>query len=328
MSKDVALVKKRRYRLPLLPVDEMSSPPTKTSRARKYAATALRLIGFAVLLLLAARFLDMGPVLGHVRSMSLVALSIMTALHVLIILLTSWRFAAIAQSFGTIIPLREATRLTFNSTLANMLLPTSLAGDAGRIVLVRRFSMTLRSAVGAGIYDRVIGLASLGVVVLVGSLAAPSIVPTWSLVAISGVVAALVAVIIWRASPSVGTGAVTHKHNRSKDASTFGAAVASSLTAHFISIAIAAVFLTDQGSAFDVAQLFVLFPAVLLAGSVPVSVGGWGTRELAAGAAFATVGLASSTAVAMAFMFGVTQVAAAALGTAGYFVFVQKHIHT
>ncbi|MEM8931006.1 MAG: lysylphosphatidylglycerol synthase domain-containing protein, partial [Acidobacteriota bacterium] len=71
-----------------------------------------------------------------------------------------------------------------------------------------------------------------------------------------------------------------------------------SLVGHGISIVIALLFLRDQGADVAVGAVVALFPAVLFAASIPVSIGGWGTRELAAAAAFGTIGLAEPLAVA------------------------------
>lgn len=321
MSKDIVSFKKRRLQLPLFSAPEIETPRPEGAPRQRRMTAVLRLAGFSILLALVFLLVDLRPVLSHVWSMSAAALVTMTALHILIILLASWRFAVIARSFGASIPLRDASNLTFTSTLANMLLPTSLAGDAGRVVLVRRFGMTLGSAAKAGIYDRVIGLASLGFVVLIGALAVPSIVPVWVLGVIGAFVVALGAVILWCRRPQDGTAPDKDNLVRPNAVKTLSVAVAASLAAHILSIAIAAVFLMDRGIGVDVVQLLVLFPAVLLAGSVPVSVGGWGTREIAAAAAFAAVGLAPATAIAMAFMYGVTQVAAAVMGCAGFLLF-------
>jgi len=53
---------------------------------------------------------------------------------------------------------------------------------------------------------------------------------------------------------------------------------------------------------------------VLLAGSIPLSVGGWGPREGIAGWTFAVAGLGASTGVAASALFGVVAMIAVAPG--------------
>jgi uncharacterized membrane protein YbhN (UPF0104 family) len=274
----------------------------------------LRLAGFISLLFLALTLVDLTQVLTHLQSVSGVTVALMIALHILIISLLSWRFAIISHTSGAHINMVEANRLTFASTLANMLLPTSLAGDAGRVCLVQRYGLTLKAAMGIGIFDRVIGLASLGVIVFLGTIAEPSIVPISVVVAICLFSTVIAGGIItqWKRT---GVSDDSTKNNPTRRLSTICASVVLSLASHLVSIAIAFLFLQDQGVSVSIAQLLVLFPAVLLAASVPISIGGWGTRELAAVAAFSTIGLAAPVAVAMAALFGLTQVVASAFGT-------------
>jgi uncharacterized membrane protein YbhN (UPF0104 family) len=54
-------------------------------------------------------------------------------------------------------------------------------------------------------------------------------------------------------------------------------------------------------------------PTFILA-SLPISVGGWGTREAAAVAAFAAVGVPAPAAVAMALLYGLAALVQAVAG--------------
>lgn len=260
-------------------------------------------LGVAVALCLAALWLvDLSALQGHLARLSWQTVAGMIALHCVIVILTALRFARIARGAGATVSTRDALRLTFGSTLANMLLPTSLAGDAGRVWLIQRHGLTARSALGVGVFDRVVGLASLGLVVLGGALFVPSLAP------LTGPVPLVLLVLV-----SVAGLAVAIRLGR---AGLVAAAVAYSLAAHAVSIAIAYVFLLEQPADVGLAELAALFPAVLLAASIPVSIGGWGTRELAAAAAFGVVGMDATVAIALAFAFGVTQTVAAGIGTA------------
>lgn len=274
----------------------------------------LRLFGCAVLVLVALTFVDLSQVFSRLADTSLTLLVQMIALHVVIILIVSWRFSRIFHAVGAALPLQGAIRLTFGATFANLLLPTSVAGDAGRVWLIQNYGLSLKSAVSIGVFDRVIGLAALGSVTLLGALIAPSLLPLWGVLVVFAVCAGFVLLLVayWRNGQSGGALAKLR----------IGALVAEtallSLAAHLVSICIAYLFLQSQPTTVSVGALFVLFPAVLLAASVPVSVGGWGSRELAAAGAFSVVGLDASTAVAMAFMFGATQTLAAGIGMGAF----------
>lgn len=284
---------KRAFGRPLA-VDAARLPATRQSKLRLGAAVALCLAALS--------FVDLSELRGHLARLSWQTVAGMIALHGVIVVLTALRFAWIVRGAGATVPTMDAMRLTFGSTLANMMLPTSLAGDAGRVWLIRQYGLTSRSALGVGVFDRVIGLASLGLVVLGGTLFVPSLAPLGGsafllllgLVSAAGLAAAI----------------------RLERAKLVAATVGYSLAAHAVSIAIAYLFLLDQPADLGLAELAVLFPAVLLAASIPVSVGGWGTRELAAAAAFGVVGMDATVAFALAFAFGVTQTVAAGIGSA------------
>ena len=148
-----------------------------------------------------------------------------------------------------------------------------------------------------------IGLVALSALAAVGAGAAGGRVPVWAIFACLGV--SLAAVL----------GAAYFSHKALLTAALASKTFALSVTGHLISVLIDAVLLADIGVQIEMGVLAALVPAIILAASLPISVGGWGTRELAAVAAFGTIGMAPSIAVAMAFLLGVTQLAAAALGT-------------
>ncbi len=291
---------------------------TEKAQPQSQLRFGLRVLGLIGLMALALSLVDIGQFRSIVQTLSAVTLVSMIAVHVLIILVTSLRFALIARASGAQIKLVEANRLTFSATLANMLLPTSLAGDAGRVWLVRRFGLTLKAAIGAGVFDRVIGLVSLGGIVICGAIAEPTLLPLKTATVIfllSGVIAAVIA-LHWRQSGTRAGFQIASDVNLLR---VLGVVTALSVVAHLCSVAIAYIFLQQQGTDATVAQLLILFPAVLLAASVPVSVGGWGARELTAAATLSIIGVNKTMAIALAFTFGLTQTLAAALGT---FVFV------
>ncbi|WP_366523292.1 lysylphosphatidylglycerol synthase transmembrane domain-containing protein [uncultured Roseobacter sp.] len=316
MSEGAAGGGSRQDELPLPNFAQRLQPRADTDIKSKRFGVGLRLASLACLAFLAAGLVDLKQVRAHIIAVSWSTFAVMIILHVVIILLASWRFIIIARASGAKIGGMDATRLTFASTLANMLLPTSLMGDAGRIWLVRRFGLTLKSAMRVGVFDRIIGLISLGVIVLIGALLEPSILPLWIVVTTCLLLSGVAVLAYPRSGLAPPRDNMRDAVAPSTNGPIFFASMALSVAAHLVSIAIVWSFILDQDLAVTVAQLLALFPAVLLAASIPVSVGGWGTREIAAVAAFSMIGLPASMAIAMALLFGLTQVIAAGLGTA------------
>ncbi|MEM9342997.1 MAG: lysylphosphatidylglycerol synthase transmembrane domain-containing protein [Pseudomonadota bacterium] len=263
----------------------------------------MQILGFFVLVGLALSLVDVRGVWDHARNLSAPTLIAAVGLHIAIVVLAAWRFALLVRSFNVPLRIGEANRLTFGSTLANLCLPTSLAGDAARVALVRRHGLTWRAAVSVGIFDRMIGLLALCALAAYGTIFADAAIPR--VVVIGCLVIALVSTL----------GAVRLSRSAILSTRLSIQTFALSMGGHLISIVIAAILLSDLGVEVEIGVLAALFPAILLAASLPISIGGWGTRELAATAAFSTIGMEPSVAVAMAFLFGATQLAAAALGT-------------
>lgn len=294
-----------------------------TSVKRQILTLVLRFAGLGVFLVAILTFVDLDLVRRHIASVPASIVVTMIALQLAIILLASWRFMIIAQAGHAQISLADSCHLTSGSTLANMTLPTGLAGDVGRVILVQRFGLALKSATAIGIFDRVIGLASLSALVLVGVLAQPTLFPVWIIALVC--LLSLACLCVLRSPRSFRTAS---KRSEDRPAPDFRPivpmAAALSLTAHVISILIAAVYLWGQGTEVSFAQLLALFPAVILAASLPVSIGGWGAREVTAAAAFATIGMSAPVAVTLAFLFGLTQLIAAGLGTAAFWIITQR----
>lgn len=287
----------------------------RPSFAGRRARSALRVAGLIAFLVLLASLVDLPEVWARVATVSGASLALTVGLQVLIVLALSWRFAIAARAAGAGIGYLAASRLTFLSTLGNLLLPTSLAGDAGRVWFLRGHGLALNAALAVGVFDRIVGLAALGAIVLAGAAVAPGTVAWTVIAAICLLLAALGAAILlqWRRQgrPRAAAGALVVLRP-----GVIGAAAAVSLLGHLLSVVIAFAVLRDQGAAITFGQTLLLFPAVLLSASLPVSVGGWGARELAAVAVFPLVGVAAPAAMAMTLVFGLSQLLACLLGTA------------
>ncbi len=286
------------------------------------ARAALRIAGLLAILFLLAHMVDLPEVWAQASSVSSANLVLIVTLQVVIALALSWRFTLAARAAGSGITYLSAGRLTFLSTLANLLLPTSLAGDAGRVWFLRDYGLALKSALAVGVFDRIIGLTALGAIVLAGAVITPKTVDGSLIAVICLFLSVLGAALFlqWRRlgglGATVGALAVLRP-------GVLGASFALSVFGHLISVVIAYSILRDQGMSISFTQTLVLFPAVLLSASLPVSIGGWGARELAAVAVFPLVGVPASAAMAMAILFGVSQLVACLVGTLALRLFPQ-----
>ncbi len=314
MSVSEKMDEKRPFALPFWQSAKPAGASEPSSKAQWSWRNTLRIVGLCVLILCAFSLVDLSKVVNALSNASVGSVVTILVMHIAIVLLATLRFARITRAVGASVPFVDASRLTFGATLANLSLPTSLAGDAGRIWLVRRYDLSLKIALGVGIFDRVIGLAALAMVALIGMLLAPSLIPVWGIVAVcAGCFGMVLLLLLYWQSQIVDV-----VQTRITAPALLAETTALSIAGHALSIAVVYVYLQDQPVTVSVGALCVLFPVVLVAASLPISVGGWGSRELAAVGVFSLVGLDAASAVALAFMYGVTQTLSAALGV-GFF---------
>lgn len=200
-----------------------------------------------------------------------------------------WRRASAALDLE--LPRAEAVREYALSTLLNQLLPGGVAGDGARVLRQRRqgLSRVLRAAV----VDRALGQAALGLLVALGLLAWPGR-PAGSLALAGAVLLGL-----------LGLATLARR--------TVAEAVLPELPAHLLtSLLLLASFLLGFalcGRALDLEAgpwLWSAVPLVLLAMSLPVSWGGWGPRELTAGAVLPALGWSPEQGVALAALYGLS----------------------
>lgn len=273
---------------------------------RKFVITLVQLASFIGLLTIVISRIDPTQVLDAMSQFSALAIIASLALHMLIIALLSWRFLVLFQGRRSLlISVLGVYRMTFGATLANLLLPTALLGDAGRVWLLRKNGVETRFAVKIGVSDRLAGLVALALAAATGAIAAPMHVPD-GLTELALLLFTVLSVALYFFLPASGT---TCK------ASIFvGSLVGLSLLGHLAATLISYLLLQSAGEAVSMIALLAMFPALLLAAAIPVSIGGWGSRELAAMVCLPMIGIDPNIAVAMSIMFGLTQVAAAALG--------------
>jgi uncharacterized membrane protein YbhN (UPF0104 family) len=191
-----------------------------------------------------------------------------------------------------------------------MVLPTSVGGDVGRVWQGRRHGLDLGGGAIAGFADRLVGLGAL---LLLVAVCLPFGFGSW----LSGLAALLAIAIsagfgllLIRLPVSGRLGALLARPG------TMAAVLGGSLAAHVVAAAIAGLLARGMGVELSFGAALVAFPAVMLAALLPVSVGGWGVRELAAVPLLGAVGLAPDAAAAVALAFGLTQIVAALFGTA------------
>jgi uncharacterized membrane protein YbhN (UPF0104 family) len=268
---------------------------------------------------------------AELASVNLRWLAAMLVLYPIQLALLGLRWSVIARELGLELAFGRATSEYAVSVLVNQVLPSGMAGDALRAVRHAQAlpDRSLRAAVEALAIDRVSGQLGLFLIVAATApvgLAAQLVEPRSFLIAVG-------------AACLVGLGggfvlsrlAIGRRALRALRAFVLRALrvlirPASALrhlpiSLAFVATAVIGYYISARALSVElpIPLLIWLGPLVLLAASIPASVGGWGLREGASALLFGAVGLPGSTGLAISVVYGFFNLSAA---IAGFLVWV------
>lgn len=245
---------------------------------------------------------------------------------------SAWRWRELAQWFGARMSVSSALQWYFQALGLNVLLPGAVVGgDVYRAVMLQRSAATNAGAGISVFFDRISGLWMLCAIGAVGaSLNASVLAPVVHIPAGYFAAACMFIAAIWLAMPMV----LWHWLKRSfalarlpQWAKPLQAAVAQAhgvkllwvqaLLSALVQI-LSATALACGGIALGIEQpwsvwAFAVAPIFLMA-ALPVSVGGWGTREAACVAALAPFGVPAALAIGTGLLYGLFALVQGALG--------------
>lgn len=237
-------------------------------------------------------------------------------------LLGAWRWRVIVQRLGQPIDGRTVLRLTYIGTFVSQTFVSSVGGDAARIWLLRRAGCSLGVAIIGVMLDRA---WMLGVLLLMVAAGLPVIsdrlgypVAPWVLISFALAGCAAVAVGLtadrwlrpWRDRKAV-SGVMTVAQNARLllfHPPTAALLALLALLGHFNVMATVWLFLAALGHSLSGAETLLLVPPVVLVSVLPISLGGWGSREAAMVALLALAGVGEAASLAAGLMVGVASI--------------------
>lgn len=288
--------------------------------ALRHGSSLLLRIGITVVLLwyvfgkvdfeaLRGRTLDFAPTLIAI------AVSILGAQ----VLIGALRWRRVIHGIHGRLPFATVFQLMFVGMFFNQALPSAIGGDAMRVWHVYRYGLPLRAAFNSVLLDRVIAMAALLLVMLAG-------LPwLFQLVTSSGIrMAVVIAAVLmavglfvlyllkflpaalarWRLMRAL--------QNLSKDLHALVVApgvvfpvIALSLLLHVMTSLVIYAIARSLGLGIGVVECLVLVPPVILLTILPISLAGWGVRELGMISALGYAGISSADALLISITFGV-----------------------
>ncbi|MGF1630098.1 MAG: lysylphosphatidylglycerol synthase transmembrane domain-containing protein [Kiloniellaceae bacterium] len=241
-----------------------------------------------------------------------------------IAIVSGLRWWLVGRAIGAPLPLKDCLGLMFVGSFFTQVLPTSIGGDAVRILLAGRRGLPYGRAFSGVMLERASGLLALVLMVVGGTLwlgarIDPPLLRVALLISLPGLLAGfgllcsldlvpLPTVLVRWARPFLALAADARQVMLVPLISI--ALLALSVVAQLFTVG--AVFLLAQGLGLSLgfADSLALVPAIVLITFFPLSFAGWGVREGAAVLLLGAAGLAADQALAVSVLLGLGSLAA------------------
>ena len=297
---------------------------------RAHKALLRGLLGGALLVAVIA-LADPARVLAQLRQAHVGWLLAGLAAAVASNVVSALRWRALARWLGADVSVRDATRWYFQAIGLNALLPGAvLGGDLYRAVVLRRAGQATLASSWSVVLDRVSGLWMLCAIGGLGAALCADVLAPWLRLPAGAFAALMLAgTALWLATPwtlpallrrwgvrwlaPLRAAAQRPDFNRQMGWQALASAAVQLLSA----AALAAGGLALGVQLPLAAWAFAIAPVFLMA-ALPVSVGGWGTREAAAVASLAPFGVAAAAAVGVGVIYGLYALVQGAMGALAF----------
>lgn len=309
---------------------------------RGAAKLAVKCAVTVLLLWLAFRTVDVRTVSALLLGLDLrwaVAALVLTGL---LILSDAMLLGAVMRIFGRRLPRSTAFLYSLVGWFFSNVAPSTVGGDIFRGVQLSRVGMPVGTALQVIVSIRLLSFATLVVVMLAGFPIAVGLVEERRdillLAFIVGAASAAAATILllarfgwrssaferWRFFEKLKSASSGFRALLVPGTHAAGAWLAA-LVQHLLRVGVLAVLAAALGTGIPVATLFALTPAALLVAMVPMSIGGWGVRELTFVYFLGTAGVSAEAALSLSVAFGLLRIFVGAIGGIAWVVLNEDH---
>jgi len=296
-----------------------SAPRVRMVLSSKWFRLTTRLlVGVGVLIAVVAQ-VGSGPFLRGVSSIDLRVVVAALALSAAATAAAAWRWSVIAGRLGVGLRFPEAIGMYYRSQFLNTVLPGGVVGDVQRALTQGRNAGNVAQAARAVVIERTMGqLVQVALAVIV--LAWFGLEFEEYLLSALGIgLTVLVLAALATAAAGVRVRSALRREFDELSAGvgspgTFVRVVVASIVVVACHVATFGIAVGAVGASVPPLRLAAIALVVLLAGSIPLNIGGWGPREGVAGWTLAVAGFGASTGVAASALFGVLAMIAVAPG--------------
>jgi len=289
--------------------------------AKKWIAAGLKITVSAALIWWLFGRIDVDTAMQHLTSAApeLIALSLLVL--VVQITLGGLRWGAVLTAIQAPLDFATAIRLFYIGTFFNQTLPSSVGGDAVRMYMAHREGLRPRHAIAGVMLERLVTVIALVILVMavqpwflpkLDDAAQMLVASSIGILAIGTLIGLVVLVMLdklpssverWRIGRAViGLGGDARRvflsPKRAAICLAYGVATHLNIGCFIYLLAM------SMSIDIDLFDCLVLTPPVLLVTTLPISIAGWGVRELAMVEAFGLVAVAPEAATAISIMVG------------------------
>ena len=296
---------------------------------RRILLSTIKILISAALLYLALRKANFADLASRIDVTSLGWIGIAIAASFLQIFVGVLRWCEVSAECGAPLATKQAMRFNVIGTFFNQTLPSSIGGDAVRLLLVARAGAGWRAATYSIFVDRAIGLIALAIIIvaslpwsytLIGDPNGRSALLLVDCAALAGGIGFLVLGRLhwpwlkrWWGTHHLHACAVIA--NRVIFSRERGPKIAVlSVLVHVLAVFIAWCVVQSIGAPVTFGQIFQLIPPVMLITMLPISIAGWGVREATMGLAFGYAGLMTNEGINVSLLFGAVSFIVGAVG--------------
>lgn len=277
-----------------------------TGRRSGVGRLALRFLVSGGLLLALARIIDIDSVVGRLTTLSPAWVFAALLLSVGQALLLAWRWRVTSGRLALELPFGVALSEYYLGNFLNQVLPGGIVGDASRAWRHARHESAPRPAVSAVVLER----GSAQVIMTVTACFSIALLPLPAPLRATGALAAVGVLVgsVAFVSRTRSSGPVGRLAEDARRAVTAGGVVTFQFVTGLLAVGSYIVTYLIAAQALDVTThtgtLAPLVAPVLMTMLLPVSVAGWGVREVAAAALWGAVGLTPEDGVAISVAYG------------------------
>ena len=247
----------------------------------------------------------------------------------------AFRWQMILQLYGQRLRFREVLRIVFIAAFMNQFLPASVGGDAVRVYMLHRRGAGLSPAIASTLLDRATAMLGLVLIVVVTIPRVLDVIADdcikYLLIGVAALLCAGVAVIV---SLSDFLETLRRRFRFMSPFALFASGLRdlprnranlfAMLTASVVVHVLSGVGLWAALHAFDqqvsLLDVLAVFAPIILFQMLPISVGGWGVRELMAVAMLAALAVPANAAIASSIFLGLLYAVASVPGCIAWLI--------